>query len=144
MTAPALPQVGDRLRITGKVIAIETYQAPPPPPVVEYVFEVKTWRIESRINGRLVNEICTMNDWYGAESLDAAIHEAKKEDAKYGAGLEIVVVEQTHCARRTAIEHMQDLYNPPFCKFTDTYDRRSEDIPKSTEKEVWSSKRGAP
>lgn len=137
-----LPDTGDYVRPCGLVVAVEDYTPPPVAPVRHYVVLVRSARVECRVNGHLLKEFGTFNEFYGQwTSVREAIREANQQNKRFdGAATEFVVVmvEQNIRFRAT---HSSDsnLYHPEFRRLDEVRDQPAED---PTETEVWSSQRG--
>lgn len=142
-----LPNIGEFVRHHGTLLAVEiTPPPPPPPPQKDYIFEEITARCELRLNGGVVKEIQTLNDFYGLEtSVVSAKEEMKKyaEDNHVGpdSDLEVVVV-RVASQFRARPKSTENFYDDQFFDFS-VLDRGARwNLPEPVETIVWSSKTG--
>jgi hypothetical protein len=135
-----IPKIGEYVRLRGELIeVIEEPPPPPPPPTKFYVFEDTEARVESRVNGHVVQTFSTFNNWYGRDTcIQSAIDSAKEEQARLGTSdMEFVVVKITRRGRLIHIANSTYLYDSQFVRFE--YPDRGHDG-SETEEDVWSSK----
>lgn len=140
--SPRIPTVGEYVRMFGTLVEVQDV-TPPVVPTKDYIFEDTSARLEARINGKVVKEYGTYNNFYGKDRcVEAAIDEARKQQDWLGeSNLEFVVVKVTErCRMRpTNSEHF---YAREFREFKALDHGCKWDLPEETEDDVWSSSRG--
>lgn len=138
---PRLPQVGEYVRMIGKLVEVQDVTPPPPPKELDYIFEETHARAEARVNGKVIETFSTFNNFAGEGTcVEAAIEEAKEKRQHYGpSDLEFVVVKMTSRIRKRANGH-KNLYDPTFLDFDSLKNGWNRDLPDDTEEVVWSSK----
>jgi hypothetical protein len=140
---PRLPKVGEFVRGHGVLVEIQDVTPKPPPPEIDYIFESFSARIESRVNGKVLNTHGTLNDFYGRGTcVESAIADAKKIQATYGASdVEYVVVKITSRVRQRPQDRREyNFYNKQFVDFEALKWGCHRDLPDDVEEVVWSSK----
>ena len=141
---PRLPEVGEYVRMKGRLVEVQDVTPKPPPKEVDYIFEDTNARVELRINGKRITEYGTFNNFYGADScVPSAIEEAKKLMANIGpSDAELVVVKITSQRRmRPRGDREHSLYAPQFIDFQTLSHGACSALPDDTEEVVWSSKK---
>jgi hypothetical protein len=139
-TAVRLPEEGEYVRIYGTLIRSE--DVTPKEVVIDYIFEETTARIEGRINGKLVKEYGTFNNFYGKDTcVEAAIKEAKTHQAWLGeSNLEFVVVKITSQRRmRPSRLQREEFYAKGIRKMETLPHGCRWNLPDDVEEDVWSS-----
>jgi hypothetical protein len=140
---PRLPKVGEFVRGHGVLVEIQDVTPKPPPPEIDYIFESFSARIESRVNGKVLNTHGTLNDFYGRGTcVESAIADAKKIQARYGASdVEYVVVKITSRVRQRPQDRREyNFYDKQFVDFESLKWGCRRDLPDDVEEVVWSSK----
>lgn len=134
-----IPEVGERLRLTGTLVDIQDVTPPPPAKQLDYVFEEVTARVELAANGHVIDERGTFNDFGGCAER-TAIAEAEKLAKQFGPGVEVRVVRivERYRARPNDYDY-EDLYNRGFPKFERLQHGYHAGMPEPTETIVWSS-----
>lgn len=147
-TEPRLPKKGEYVRHQGTLIDIKTIQPPLPEPIIEYIFEERSARKEIRFkDGTVLNELETLNDFYGLGTGEkSAIEEMEEYCKKKGIGKDsdieaFVVREINHVVKKP--ENKPNFYDNTFLNFEESSNQNHYDpIIKHEEIDVWSSKKG--
>lgn len=132
-----IPEIGETIRLVGRLVEIQDVAPPPPPKELDYIFVETTATVQIRANGIKITDECTLNDFYGS-AVDSAIKDAEKLAAQFGPGVEIVVIrnERYYRARPTGRENF-------YAKGTVEFERLKHgcrrDLPDDTHEVVWSS-----
>lgn len=108
----------------------------------DFIFEDTEARLEMRINGKLVDNVATFNNFYGKDTcVAAAIDEAKKKILWYGeSSMEFVVVKVTSRRRmRPDRGQRENLYDSEFRAMSALEYGSKKDLPDDIEEDVWSS-----
>ena len=141
MTAtPRLPEIGDSIRLCGKLVEIQDVK-PPVTQVLDYVFEETSATVWAKANGQLLKEFATFNDFYGSARTPAIV-EAKKIAATYGDAIEVVVIEKRQLIRKRPTNR-ENFYAKEFVEFETLNHGCRWDLPGDVEEQVWSSKDSA-
>lgn len=143
--SPRLPEIGEFVRSSGKLVAIEEIPPPPqPPPVLDYIFEQVSGRAELRLHGERLQKGETFSDFYGLESSVESAKEqaqayAKRHGISPGSDLEVVAVRVVsyYRARPTPRENF---YAREFVNFEYLSSGAERDVPPEVETVVWSSR----
>jgi len=140
---PRIPNIGERVRLVGTLIRVETPKPIQPPD--EYVFENIDARVEMRLGEAVVKDFGTFNDWYG-DAVRSGILEAKQicEHHRIGptSDNEIVVVKVTSQCRQILSRGTEPyLYEKEFRQFCNMSSGGGYGVAPTIEKDVWSSKR---
>jgi hypothetical protein len=141
-----LPVVGDFVRKAGRLVAIETIEPEPPPQ--DYIFEEIHARCEIRLNGKVIQEIGTYNDYYGlGTSVTTAIKEMKeyafKEHITDKSEIEIVIIKVVSQERkRPIIDHSTEdsFLNGMILDYVPLRCGSKYNLPDDIETIAWSSK----
>ncbi len=139
--APRVPTEGDYVRMCGTLVAIE--DVTPKEIVLDFIFEETEARLEGRINGHVVKEYSTFNNFYGRDTcVESAIKEAKVQEAWIGeSNLEFVVVKVTRQVRmRPARDGKENFYAREFREMRTIEHGCRWNLPDEVEEDVWSSK----
>ncbi len=140
-----MPAIGEFVRHTGKLVAIETIPPPPqPPPEQDYIFEEITARCELRLGKEVIKHLETLNDFYGLEtSVGTAINETQAYAAARKltpvSELEAVVVRVVH-QFRTRPTGREGPYSNGYLEFEPLKWGSQRALPKDVETIAWSSK----
>jgi len=140
---PRIPNIGERVRLVGTLIRVETPKPIQPPD--EYVFENIDARVEMRLGEAVVKDFGTFNDWYG-DAVRSGILEAKQicEHHRIGptSDNEIVVVKVTTQRRQLlSLDRDAYTYDKEFRRFSNMAQGGYYDLAPTVEEDVWSSKR---
>jgi hypothetical protein len=142
---PRLPVKGEYVRHQGVLIDVRKIQPPVPEPITEYIFEERSARKEIRFkDGTVLNQIETLNDFYGLGTGEAsAIKELEECCKKKGIGKDsdveaFVVREIDHVAKKS--DNEPNFYDGTFFNFEDAPNHFGS--VKHEEIDVWSSKKG--
>jgi len=143
MSDPRIPNVGEKVRMLGTLIRVETPKPIQPPD--EYIFEDVNARVELRLRDSVIKEFGTYNDFHGC-SVTSAIKEAKQICEVHGIGPtsdnEIVVVKVTTQFRRLlSREGDTYAYDREFRRFNYMSSGGGYGVAPDVEVDVWSSKR---
>lgn len=141
-----LPEVGEYVRGTGKLVAIETIPAPPqPPPETDWIFERITARGELHRNGAVLDAeaVSTFWDFDGPEtSVSFCVAEARQYCAKHAIApeseVEVVVVRVVSYDRRRPGLFRENVYDRSMANFEAVAKWRP--VPEPRESVVWSSR----
>src|SRR5437870_4946695 len=113
MSKPRLPNIGEHVRSVGTLVSIEDV-TPVPVKTLDYIFQLVTARVESRLNGQVISPHVTFNEFYGeGTAVKAAIGEAKKLAESYGpSNVQFVVVKITeHIRKRPSWNQDENFYD---------------------------------
>jgi len=145
MSDPRIPSVGEKIRMVGKLVRIDTPEPVQPPD--EYVFEDVDARVELRFDGQVLNDCGTFNDFYGC-SVETGIVEARKTAESRGltssSEIEVVVVVKITNQRRRHLSKDKEpwSYDREFRRFRDLDGYPGHyGLEPTREEDVWSSKR---
>lgn len=132
-----MPEIGETVRLVGRLVEIQDVTPPPPPKELDYIFLETTATVQIRANGHIISNEVTMNDLYGS-AVESAINEARKFVKKLGPGVEIVVVrhDKHYRARPSG---RQDFYNQGLMGFDRLGDGAKRGLPDDVNTVVWSS-----
>jgi hypothetical protein len=141
-TDERLPEIGEYVRRTGRLLRIEDPR-PEPPPKKDWIFEYVNARKEVRLNGKALNKLGTLNDYYGqGTAVPKAIAEAQDwcEDncVVQESTLEVVVVKVVSHVRMRPV---RDVYDRSI-RFQSIDNGCKWKLPADVETVVWSSKTG--
>ena len=141
---PRLPEIGEFVRHHGTLVAVEATQPEPPPlPRKDYIFEVIEARCEIRHNGKAIQYLQALNDFYGlGTSVKVAIKEMKAHAIQEKIGLESdieVVVIKVVTQYRNWSKPEENFYDKTFFDFMMT-NGSQRNLPDPVETIVWSSK----
>lgn len=146
MSELKMPQIGDYIRNVGKLIRIETIPPEPQEPIVDYIFEEISAKIELRASWGKIDDITCLNDFYGLESsIQTAIKEAKEYCSERhitkDSELEVVVIKEVEQFRKRPTGKLE-FWNKEYMDFEhlDGY-KSTHDLPEKTETIIWSSKK---
>ena len=79
--SPRIPEIGEYVRTFGTLVEVQDV-TPPVVPTKDYIFEDTSARLEARVNGKVVKEYGTYNNFYGKDRcVEAAIDEARQQQA---------------------------------------------------------------
>ena len=140
-----LPEINEYVRGSGILVAVEDVTPDPPPPVTKvYIFQEIAASIRLLLNGEMVKDFTTFNDFYGKEtSISSAIEEAKKYVRKYKIGptsdAEIIVVRVVSHVKKT-MTRKENFYDKEFFDFEPLPSGNRWNVPPDTEEIVWSSR----
>ena len=139
--AGKIPNIGEFVRGSGKLLAVETILPIPPEPHKEYIFEEITARIELRLGHEVVKVLESLNDFYGLEtSIKSAIEEAKEyadnRNLSNNSELAVIVIKQISQYRAT-LSNDENYYASKYASFKSL---GSTNLPQPIETIVWSSK----
>lgn len=139
-----LPKVGEYVKRVGKLIAIED-PPPLPPPPKEYVFEERTARCELRRNGKCIDKIQTLNDFYGIgtgekEAIEDMRTYVIEEKIGPDSELEVVVIRVLEQVRMRPVSSRTNCYDGEFCGFEHLSYGSKRDLPEPVETIVWTSR----
>lgn len=139
---PRLPEIGEYVRMKGKLLRIEVIPPPPaPPPEVDYIFERTDARIELRVKGKVVTSFDTYNEFYGeGTAVREAVKDAKGMMSEYeGTGCELVVVKITEQRRKRPGRDSCVYTGHKFFSFDSLACGSTRGLPDNREEVVWSS-----
>lgn len=141
-TKPRIPEVGEYVRTYGTLVEVQDV-TPPVVQVLDYIFEDTSATWELRINGKLVQDFSTINNFYGQDTcVPEAIKEAKILVKKLGeTDAEVVVVKITERVRMRPSRD-EHFYDPAFREFKSLDHGCRWNLPDEKREDVWSSKRG--
>lgn len=135
-----IPEVGEYVRNYGTLVEVQ--DVTPKEVILDYIFEDTSARLEGRINGKVVKEYGTFNNFYGKDNcVNQAIAEAKKEQEWLGeSNMEFVVVKITSRERmRPDRSERENCYDNKFRAMAALEFGRCRDLPSDVEEDVWSS-----
>lgn len=140
---PRIPKIGEYVRGHGTLVSIQDIT-----PIVNkqdgYIFEYYNATYELRINGKVVSQGNTYNDFYGLETcLETAVGDAKEvaKELSVNSDVEVVVVKITgYSCKIPGID--KNFYDDKFKGFRGTENGHLADVPESKYEDYWSSKRG--
>ena len=135
-----IPNVGEYVRQYGTLVGVE--DVTPKEIILDYIFEETSARVEGRINGKVVKEYGTFNNFYGKDTcIENAISEAKVQQNWIGeSNMEFVVVKITSRVRKRPSRVHKENWHDRQYRAMDTLDfgcRRK--MPDDIEEVVWSS-----
>ena len=137
---PRLPEVGEYVRGTGRLVSVEDVTPSPPAKVEDWIFEsVEAQVVVQSLTEKVIDEKGTYNEFYGeGTAVTTAIEEARKLAEHFGDGVVLVVVKRTsrHRARPTREENF---YAREFMDFKHLDHGCCRGIPEPTEEIVWRS-----
>ena len=138
------PKIDDYVRCHGVLIAVHEFTPPPPPPVKVFVFEEQEARCELRLNGNLLKELQTLDDFYGlGTAVKTAVSEmteyARREGIDADSALEVVVVKTQNQLKTQALDK-ENFYDKQYCDFDHTSIFPELLLAEMIETVVWSSK----
>ena len=144
MTQPRIPEEGEFVRGQGTLVGIEIIPPEPVPPQTDYIFEQIEARCELRLHGEVIQDIQTLNDFYGLEtSVETAIAEMKAyaERKQIGSSSDVeVVVFRVATQYRLSKKAGKNFYDETFFDFVPLASGSRRGLPEPDEKVVWSSK----
>jgi hypothetical protein len=136
----SLPEVGQYVRMYGTLVEVQ--DVTPKEIVLDYIFEETSARLEGRINGKVVKEFGTLNNFYGKDTcVEQAIQEAKVQQAWLGeSNLEFVVVKITTRVRMRPDRNDRENFYAKGVRAMKTLEFGCHrDLPDKIEEDVWSS-----
>ena len=139
------PKIGQELRNQGLVKDIIEIAPPPPPKERYYIIEGQEARAELRLNGKTLQILESLNDYYGVgTSVKSAITEmqefTQKENIGTESDIEVIVVEVRYTFAAQALES-EDIYNKAYPKLKRmNYPPSQIKLPPKEETIVWSSR----
>jgi hypothetical protein len=140
---PKLPQVGDYVRMKGRLVEIQ--DVTPKEIVLDYIFEDTEATVYGMINGKIVREYGTFNNFYGQDScVKSAVEEAENKQKELGeSDLEFVVAKKTTQNRmRPNPRNLSSLYAPEFRDMALLDHGCCAGLPNEKIEKVWSSVHG--
>lgn len=146
---PRIPSIGDFVRNYGvliDIVQVSELPKPPPQPVTDFIFEETEARTEMRLNGEVINEMNTYNDFYGrGTSVKSLTKEANEYCAEKGiaakSDIELVVVKITRRYRAKQVDR-ENIYDDKFFDFEPLpFGTKRSAMPDPVEEVVWSSKK---
>ncbi len=140
MSQPRIPQIGEYSRHCGTLVEVQ--DVTPKEIVLDYIFEDTEARLQARINGHVVKDYGTFNNFYGKDTcIELAIREAKKIQEKIGeSNLEFVVIKRTFRTRkRPSQRQLENFYDSQFRQMDQLDHGCCWDLPDDREEVVWSS-----
>lgn len=137
-----IPEIGEYVRGTGTLVAIEQPEVVVPP--LEFIFRRVSAHCEVRLNGVKLNEIEGFWDFYGLETsvqsaIAAANEYAHKNKIDEKSELEVVAVRLTYCTRMHK-KLGENFYAKEYFDFSQMDHGSSWNVPEKTWDLVWSSK----
>lgn len=139
-----VPEVGEYLRGTGKLIAVEEVPPKPEEVVKDFIFEEITAHCELRIGAEVIKEIVNYWDFYGREtSVESAIKTAQEYAANRGIGpnspMEVVVIKVTVQRRKRLKPHAENKYANEYFDFASLEWGDQHGLPPAVKEVVWYS-----
>jgi len=139
-TKPRMPEIGENVRLVGRLIRVET--PPPIQPEDEYIFEGTSAAVKVLLNGREITDGGSFNDFYG-DAVATAIKEAKQFCKDNGitktSDLEVIVIkEKTFRRYHRSRDTTPYTYDKRFIRFDRTGTLQG--IQEDHDEPVWSSK----
>ncbi len=135
-----VPEIGEYVRNCGTLVEVQ--DVTPKEIVLDYIFEDVSARVEGRINGKVVKEYSTFNEFFGqGTSVDNAIQEAKTQQAWLGeSNMEFVVVKITSRGRKRPSRAVREnWYDKGFREMETLAFGCRAGMPDDNEEVVWSS-----
>lgn len=143
-TKPRLPEVGEYVRMHGKLVGIE--DVTPKVVIIDYIFEDTEATIYARVNGKVIKEYSTYNNFYGQDTcVTNAIADAQKLTKEFeGSNVELVVVKTTRQVRKRPEDGcLANFYDSEFVNMHSLRSGGRWNLPDEKREEVWSSQRGS-
>jgi hypothetical protein len=139
-----LPRVGEYVRHSGKLVAIEDVTPPQPPKEIDYIFEEITAKIEVLYNNDVLKSYGEFNDFYGLEnSVSSAIEGAKQyageKQITKDSELEVRVTKIITQYRKRPM-NKANFYSEEYIDFQIKRYGSQYNLPEPIETIVWSSK----